>query len=107
MSPWAKLYDLGEVAVSEGIISREDVTGYVGVITDAFRIHVEKEQIRRALWKDYPAKDQTFQIKVKADRVMRTLERSEDGVISGAEQDNVLEELHDIINYCTFGARKL
>lgn len=88
----------------DGVISDDDVDAWLAVVKGAFDVHVDRERIRRGLWKEYPAKDQAGMIKVKIDRVLRTLERSN---LTDAEKANVLEEVHDIINYATFTARTL
>ena len=90
--------------VRRGVLSEDDLSEYVEVVQRALDIHVEKDAIRRGLWKDYPAKDQFFQIKVKADRASRILER---GSLDPSEAANVLEETYDIINYSTFAARTM
>jgi len=89
-----------------GILSEIDINDYFDVIRDAFAIHVEKERIRNGLWKEYPAEDQCNQIKIKIDRVIRSLERMRTGAdLTGEIARNVLEEQHDIINYSVFTAR--
>ena len=82
----------------------EDATGYLGEILEAAAIHVKKDTLRRALWKEYPAKDQSFQIRVKGDRLYRLLDAD---LLTAAERDNALEECYDLINYATFCSRKL
>jgi hypothetical protein len=95
---------------NEGIISENDFKAYFGVIAEAFEIHLEKETIRQGLWKEHPAEDQSNQIKIKIDRVIRSLERLRDlkvgeGQLAEALQQNMLEEYADIINYSVFGSR--
>lgn len=99
------------------LITPEDATAYFGVIEAAFHIHLEKEELRRGLWKRYPAKSQVDTMRVKVDRLLRSLEtlpsesRQQSGLVrSGLRDDmitNMLEELHDIINYAVFAARIL
>ena len=94
----------------ESLINDEDFQAYFGILGEAFQIHLDKERIRKALWKDYPAEDQSNQIKVKIDRIIRSLERlrqqeADSGPLSSALRDNILEELYDIINYSVFAAR--
>ena len=81
-----------------------DGTHYLEEILEAAQIHVKKDTLRRALWKEYPAKDQSFQIRVKGDRLYRLLEQP---AITQAEIENALEECYDLINYATFCSRKL
>lgn len=99
----------------EGVISPEDVSDYFDVITDAFGVHIDRERIRHGLWKDYPAEDQGNQIKVKIDRVLRSLERlkfipentPEQRLEREALKQNAVSEGHDIINYANFLIRIL
>jgi hypothetical protein len=94
----------------EGIITQEDFADYFDIIQGAFAVYIGRERVRRALWKEYPAKDQFNQIRIKIDRVMRTLE-----VIAAAGADDnitalkaeIESEAYDIINYATFGVRQL
>lgn len=111
----------------EGIISAEDFKAYWSVLESAYDIHLEKETIRQGLWKDYPAEDQFNQIKIKIDRVLRSMERIREIEKQSREQadsaqyetlevwrdqlvalkTNIREEVADIINYATFGERQL
>lgn len=86
-------------------ISEEDRHDYVNTIMDAFEIHLDRERIRHALWKDYSAADQVRPIRLKADRITRSLEH--DHVPTQEHIDNAVEELLDIINYANFAIRKL
>jgi hypothetical protein len=86
----------------DGAITEEDFEAYLEVIRDALVIHFAKERIRKGLWKEYPAKDQINQIKIKADRVFRSLEL---GILG--REENAKEELLDVINYAVFAIRKL
>jgi hypothetical protein len=93
-----------------GIVSQEDFVSYFEVIGDAFAVHMGREKIRRGLWKDYPAKDQFNQIKIKIDRIMRTLEIIEtttDQKLAETLRAEIESESSDIINYATFGVRQL
>lgn len=103
---------LGEVFGGTDVLSSADVCDYFDVIRDAFSIHIDREKIRNGLWKDYPAEDQANQIKVKVDRVLRSLAQLEglpaaiDVSSRSAEfRDNISEELYDIINYAVFAVR--
>ena len=94
----------------QGIISQEDFQGYWDIITDAFTIHIGKERTRQGLWKNYPAGDQYNQVRIKADRIMRSLEvigKTPDEALVTALKEEVRSEGHDIINYITFGDRLL
>lgn len=88
-------------------ISSEDFKKYMDVILDALKIHIAKEAVRQGLWKDYPAEDQSNQIKIKIDRVIRSLEIVARGAGNQVIVDNMLEEFHDIINYAVFSVRIL
>lgn len=92
-----------EVPVDQ--LSEDDLRQHLAVVLEALAVHNEKEGIRHGLWKKYPAKVQTFQIKIKAERILQTLERAEGRELTEAEQDNILEEYRDINNYSVFGHR--
>ena len=94
---------LGMMAGDE--ISQEDRTEYMNVVAGALLVHLDRERIRHGLWKEYPAKDQVYQISVKADRVKRSLDQGL--MMSDDQRDNAIEELYDIINYAIFGVRIL
>jgi hypothetical protein len=96
---------MAEWAVNEpppDTISQADLDAYMDVIMAALNIHYEKERIRKGLWKDYGAKEQVDVIKIKADRVIRSLELGIEG-----REENAKEELLDVINYAVFGIRRL
>jgi hypothetical protein len=84
----------------EEAISDEDVIAYFDVLIGAFKVHIDREKKRHGLWKDYPAADQIDQIRFKADRVKRMIERGGEGV-----DGEIVNEAYDIINYATFAAR--
>jgi hypothetical protein len=86
-------------------ISVEDFIKYLDVVNFSLMIHYERERIRFGLWKDYPATDQAGAIKVKVDRIIRSLERQPEP--STEMVTATTEEFQDIINYAIFGARKL
>lgn len=110
-----------------GIISQDDFVAYWDVMMEAFAVHLDREAIRQGLWKYYPAEDQFHQIKVKIDRVGRSMEQilalaklrdqksllqQNEGVDEiqtriNALGANVREEIYDIINYANFGERQL
>ena len=85
-------------------ISREDMAAYMKVVGEAFEVHLDRERIRHGLWKDYPAKDQNFQVTVKADRIKRALETED---LTTEEIVEVISEAWDIVNYAIFAIRKL
>lgn len=99
---------------ADGVISDGDATLYFMVVQQAWNIHLDKERIRHGLWQEYPAQDQANQIKIKIDRVLRSLERiahleeipSEKELLEELKA-NVCEEMHDIINYAVFTVRQL
>lgn len=92
-----------------GMISSDDAKAYADVIESAISVHLNREAIRKGLWKRYPARDQCNQIKVKIDRILHSL----DQIAAVAERNdeilkqNILEELDDIINYAVFAARQI
>jgi hypothetical protein len=93
-----------------GIISPYDFNEYWNVVEDAFAVHLDREEIRHGLWKEYPAVDQANQIKVKIDRVLRSLERvtlPPETPNAAALVNNAISELNDIINYAVFTSRIL
>lgn len=100
---------LGSVFGGTDVLKPEDICDYFDVIYDAFGVHVDRERIRDGLWKDYPAEDQCNQIKVKIDRVLRSLERMSgfkgEEAMPAEFRENVTEELLDIINYANFAIR--
>lgn len=100
-------HEVHDVAFKDatGIISDSDATAYFLVIEQAWSVHIDREAIRHGLWKEYSAADQVNQIKVKADRVWRSLEIIGRGAGNPALVKNVLEELPDIINYSVFAHR--
>lgn len=85
-------------------ISLEDFHAYHDVFTEAYAIHLDREAVRHGLWKEYPARDQVWQIRVKADRTLRSID-SED--MTEAQRVNAMSELLDIINYANFAYRIL
>lgn len=109
--------------VSVDDIPTSDKDQYLENILEAFRVYIARDSIRRGLWKQYPARDQMQQIKIKAERVLSILERykrdldeaaalgAPSEVIGGgiAREDSeravMLEELDDIINYAVFAKR--
>jgi hypothetical protein len=100
---------LEEVFGGGGGLTQGDICDYFDVIQGAYDVHVEREAIRNGLWKDYPAEDQCNQVKIKIDRVNRSLERLKSYEQHGGAPDplkhNIVEELYDIINYANFGVR--
>lgn len=90
-----------------GAISEEDLKAYLTCCLDALAVHLDRERARHGLWKDYPAIDQVRQIKIKTERILRTLERADDLALhpDSAEQQKMLEEYPDIINYAIFAWR--
>lgn len=88
----------------DNIISDEDFKKYTNVIQAALDIHVDREKIRRGLWKQYSARDQAQTIKFKTERVLNTLSLDSN---SPEELTNAVEELLDIINYSVFAVRLL
>lgn len=95
--------EMGEVMSTFGsdVIAMGDIQEYITVIKSAFAVHSDREKIRKGLWKDYPARDQVFQMKVKIGRIERSLE----GELTPEQSENIVSELHDIINYAVFAAR--
>ena len=90
----------------DSAISAADFDLYWREVGEAFAVHLNREEIRHGLWKEFPAADQARQIKSKVDRVLRALELVDQLKISQEEaQDSILEELDDIINYAIFAKR--
>ena len=98
---------LGEVFGGTDVLSSADVCDYFDVIREAYSVHIDREKIRNGLWKEYPAEDQINQVKVKVDRVLRSLDvmKNLHGAALLEYSANVTEELLDIINYSVFAAR--
>jgi len=93
---------------SDGTLSGADLEGYINVILDALAVHIERDRIRKGLWKEYHAEDQVEVIRYKADRMRRSLEiLAVDGEDEEAQKAAIIEECHDIINYATFTVRLL
>ena len=88
---------------SDGAISEQDMFDYFEVVFSAFDVHLDRERIRKGLWKKYNALDQVHPVRVKTDRIMRSLE----GTPTQEQIDNAVEELYDIINYANFAVRIL
>ena len=104
-------------------IPTSDRNRYFENILEAFRVYVARDSIRRALWKQYPARDQMQQIKIKSERVLSILDNHKkalneaaaagapdevlsEGIAREADERAVmLEELDDIINYAVFAKR--
>jgi len=94
--------DIGDT----GTISIPDVEAYLDCIVETFAVHVDRERTRHGLWKKFPAVDQMQQIRIKTDRILRSIELRDDGVTTRKEfQDSAAEELKDIINYAVFALR--
>jgi len=86
-------------------ISETDREQYLEVIASALLVHLDRERVRMGLWKEYPAKDQMSQVRVKTDRVLRSLERGFE--MTEDMKENAIEECYDIINYAIFTVRIL
>jgi hypothetical protein len=81
---------------------RRELTRQRQVFDLAIGIYEERDQIRQGLWKDYTARDQLHQAKIKIERCLRSLE------IGGEDQEaHILKEVPDIINYVAFAHRLL
>lgn len=89
------------------ILSPQDFKDFWDFQLGAFAVHLDRERIRRGLWKEYPALDQFTQVKIKVDRIINSLKLEE--MAGGAMMDpiitNIVEESYDISNYVNFGAR--
>lgn len=92
-----------------GVISDNDIEAWAQVVSDAFSVHVDRERVRKGLWKNYPARDQAVQVRTKIDRILHSLELLESDDLTESARavlaQNVLEESSDIINYTVFTAR--
>ncbi len=89
---------------SGGVLSKEDEGKYVEVILDAYDVHVDREKIRKGLWKRYGARDQVNTTKTKLERVLNTLTMDH---VDDDMTENAIQELYDIINYSVFAVRLL
>lgn len=90
-------------------ITPQDAYEYVSCFRDAAQVHVDRERIRRGLWKDYDADDQIRQAFIKSDRIRKILEiaHKESRGLTSTEMDEIGSECDDIINYATFTKRSL
>lgn len=83
-------------------LSISDFQAYWGTLfAGPYLTHLDREAIRHGLWKEYPMIDQARQMKIKADRVMHTLE----GPKPESDVGFVIAEIDDIINYGIFATR--
>lgn len=105
----ANLMDLSAELDPDGVLSEKDMHHMVNCFLECLGVHIERDRIRRGLWKDYPVRDQVNTIRIKVDRIMRSLEIL-DALPSGSEEaqglrDNLMEELPDVVNYAFFAMR--
>lgn len=90
----------------DGIISDDDLVAYFNCCLEALAVHLDRERTRHGLWKQYPAIDQVRQIKIKAERILSMLDRQLRGIpLTREEQDKMMEEYPDLINYSIFAWR--
>lgn len=101
------LEQLAEIFPTEGIITTSDLNDYFDVVKRSLDVHLDREKIRRGLWKQYSAAEQARQIKIKADRIMHSLELLETTSDGEALVRATVEELFDVNNYANFTVRKL
>lgn len=80
-------------------ISEADWNEYWNVIKGAMDTYIDREKVRHGLWKQYPAKDQMAQVKIKSERVLHALDHAP------GQSLIMLAELDDIINYAVFTHR--
>ena len=84
-----------------GEISEDDMNMWQDVIAGAAMVYVERDNLRRGLWKQYSAHDQVRQMKIKVERVEHALRLP----LEVPAQQMVIAEVYDIINYGVFTAR--
>lgn len=83
-------------------VSEADLEAWVDAAQDALNIHMDKEEERRALWKQYPARDQLSMIKIKTERALHAIDTP---ALASQAADVVVAEVPDIINYAIFAQR--
>ena len=107
-----EIEQLIEIFGGNDVLHEGDISDYFDVIRSAFDVHIDRERIRNGLWKDYPAEDQFNQVKIKVDRIVRSLEvlkklPDTEGYFERRDdlRANIVAEAFDIINYAVFGVR--
>lgn len=89
-----------------GTMPQYDLDQYFIHVLEAFAVYVDRDSVRQGLWKEFPAKDQLHQVKIKVDRVLRLLELiGEDKLEKEAGEAQMMEELNDMLNYTIFTKR--
>jgi hypothetical protein len=84
------------------LASEEELAVHEGVFNRARLVYEERDKVREGLWKDYTARDQLVQAKLKIDRCISLLEKRHPDA-----KEHILGETPDIINYTIFAERKL
>jgi hypothetical protein len=84
------------------LATEQDLSLHEGVFNRAKLIYEERDKLRQGLWKDYAARDQLVQAKIKIERCLSLIENTPDGW-----EDHLLGETPDIINYTIFAERKI
>jgi hypothetical protein len=93
---------------TRGALSEEDAHDYMRVTRMAWEVHVDRERLRNALWKQYSCRDQAVQIRTKIDRALNALDLLAGSLTEPMRADviaNMVEEFADIINYANFAIR--
>jgi len=65
-------------------------------------VYEERDGVRQGLWKDYTARDQLVQAKIKIERCISSLDKHHPDA-----HEHILSETPDIINYTIFAERKI
>jgi len=99
-----KISGFGEyvLAMAGDSLSQEDLERYLDVVKESLAVHIDRDRIRKGLWKTSSARDQANMVRVKIERVMHILSQD---AITKEELDEVVKEGHDIINYSVFFVR--
>jgi hypothetical protein len=93
---------------TQGALPEDDAHDYMRVIRMAWDVHVDRERLRKALWKNYSCRDQAVQIRTKIDRVLNALDLLDGDLTESMRAEvthNLVEEFLDITNYANFGVR--
>jgi hypothetical protein len=80
----------------------EELAKHDDAYSRALNKYAERDEVRQGLWKDYDARDQLVQAKIKIERCISLLEKRHPEA-----QKYILEETPDIINYTIFAERKI
>lgn len=82
--------------------TEQELATHEGVFNRAKLVYEERDGLRQGLWKEYSARDQLVQAKIKVERCISLLEKGHPQA-----EEHILAETPDIINYTIFAERKL